>query len=228
MVRHRPFDRVFFRGFPALGNNKEKACIRDPLCQYKVRQNSFLGLVSKGSRAGKEKNMKSEVFDIKRINQSTVGLLKGPGGERSEPQGPERSPTVAPLPPTSPPDPEVPAHPKRKQHSKAFKLRILKEADAANLGDIGALLRREGLYSSNLTAWRRQRAEGKLSPLSTNKRGPVPKMDEPTRREVSNLEKENSRLSRRLKRAEQIIEVQKKISELLGIPTNPQLNGEDD
>jgi transposase-like protein len=131
-------------------------------------------------------------------------------------------------PPPSPPDPEVPAHTKRKQHSKAFKLRILKEVDAANPGDIGAVLRREGLYSSHLTIWRRQRAEGKLNPLSINKRGPVPKMDEPTRRKVSSLEKENSRLSRRLKRAEQIIDVQKKISELLGIPMNPPLNGEDD
>lgn len=171
--------------------------------------------------------MKSEVFDIKHINQSTVGLLKGPGGERSEPEGPERSPTVAP-PPSSPPDPEVSAPTKRKLHSKAFKLRILEQADAANPGDIGAMLRREGLYSSHLTFWRRQKAEGKLSPLSINKRGPVPKMDEPTRRKVSNLEKENSRLSRRLKRAEQIIDVQKKISELLGIPLNHSLSEEDD
>lgn len=172
--------------------------------------------------------MKSGVFDIKRIHHSTVGLLSETVGERSEPEVSERSPTVAAPSPTPPPDPEVSAHPKRRQHRKAFKLRILKESDAASPGSIGELLRREGLFFSHLTSWRRQRAEGKLNPLSTNKRGPAPKMDEPTRRKVSLLEKENSRLTRRLKRAEQIIEVQKKISELLGIPLNHSLNEEDD
>jgi transposase-like protein len=171
--------------------------------------------------------MKSEVFDIKRINKATVGLLKGTGGERSEPEAPERGPTVAaPTPP--PPDPEVPAHPKRRQHTPAYKLRILKELDAAGPGAIGALLRREGLYSSYLTNWRRQREQGELDALASKKRGPVQKIDEPTRRKMALLERENSRLARRLKRAEQIIEVQKKIAELLGIPLNPSQSAEDD
>lgn len=169
--------------------------------------------------------MKSEVFNIKRI-KATVGLLKGTGGERSEPEVPERSPTVAA--PSSPPDPEVPAPLKRRQYSSSYKLRILKEADAAGPGGIGAILRREGFYSSNLTNWRRQRDQGDLNALSSKKRGPEPKMDEATRRKISHLEMENSRLARRLKRAEQIIEVQKKIAELLGIPLNPSQSAGDD
>jgi len=129
--------------------------------------------------------------------------------------------------PPTPPDPEVPAHPIRK-FSLAFKLRILKETDGAGPGDIGAVLRREGVFSSSLCVWRKQRERGELDPRSFKKRGPQPKMDEPTRRKVASLEKENVRLNRRLKRAEQIIDIQKKISELMGIPLNPLQIGEDD
>lgn len=171
--------------------------------------------------------MKSEVFDINRINKATVGLLKETGGERSEPEVSGRSPTVA-APPTPPPDPEVQAHPKRRQYSAAYKIRILKEADNAEPGNIGAILRREGLYSSNLSIWRQQKERGELKVGSAKKRGPAPQMDESTRRKVTHLEKENSRLAHRLKRAEQIIEVQKKISELLGISLNPSQSAEDD
>lgn len=173
--------------------------------------------------------MKTEVFDIKRINKATVGLLKGAAGERSEPEVPGRGPTVAaPIPPSPPPDPEVPASPKRRQYSTSFKLRILKEADNAGPGGIGALLRREGLYSSHLTNWRRQRERGELDGHSAKKRGPSPKMDDSTRRKLTGLERENARLARRLKRAEKIIEIQKKISELLGIPLKPFPSKEDE
>jgi transposase-like protein len=172
--------------------------------------------------------MKSEVLNIKRINKATVGLLKGAGGEHSEPEVPKRSPTVAAQPLGPPPDPEVPASPKRKQYSNAFKLRILHEAENAGPDGVGPLLRREGLYSSYLTNWRRQRERGELDGHSAKKRGPSPKMDESTRRKVNGLERENTRLSRRLKRAEKIIEIQKKIAELLGIPLNPSQSAEDD
>ena len=172
--------------------------------------------------------MKSEVFKIKRIKKATVGILKGTGGERSEPEVSERGTTVAAPTPPPPPDPEVSAHPNRRKFSRNFKLRILKETDIASPGDIGAILRREGIYSSSLSSWRRQRENGELGSSTSNKRGPAPKMDEPTRRKVTNLERENSRLARRLKRAEQIIEVQKKISELLGIPLSHSQNEEDD
>lgn len=174
---------------------------------------------------GKGENMKSEVSNIKRISHATVGRLKGTGGERSEPEVPERGPTVAPPPP---PDPEVPAHTNRKQFTKAFKLRVLEETDAADPRCIAAVLRRLGVYSSSLCVWRKQRDLGELDPRSSQKRGPQPKMDETTRRKIASLEKENCQLNRRLKRAEQIIDIQKKISELMGIPLSPLQTGEDD
>jgi transposase-like protein len=81
-------------------------------------------------------------------------------------------------------------------------------------GEIGALVRREGLYSSNLTSWRRQRESGELDGLSAHKRGP--KVD-PQAAELARLKRENERLQERLRKAELIIEVQKKVSQLLGI-----------
>ena len=112
-------------------------------------------------------------------------------------------------------DPEVPAKAKRRQFSAEYRLRVLREADGCKApGDVGALLRREGLYSSHLVLWRRQREAGALSGLRSQKRGPKPKAQDPR---VKQLEKENARLQRRLKQAETIIEIQKKAAELLGI-----------
>lgn len=118
-----------------------------------------------------------------------------------------------------PPDPELPPRAKRRRFRAGYKLQILKEADACTEpGEIGALLRREGLYSSHLTEWRRQRDAGALQALG-DRRG---------RKAKSRLEKENERLRReteqlrhRLEQAERIIEVQKKVSELLGIASAP-------
>jgi len=172
--------------------------------------------------------MKSNVVKMKETKQTTVGLLKGSAGERSEPEGAERSPTVATPTVTIHPDPEVPVQPRRRQFKSSYKLRILRETDAAGPGGIGAILRREGLYSSSLSAWRQQRAKGELDTLSTKKRGPQPLLDESTRRKMTALEKENSRLAQRLKQAEQIIEIQKKISELMGIPLNHSQTGENE
>jgi transposase-like protein len=118
----------------------------------------------------------------------------------------------------SPPkvDPEVNAKPERRRFSAEYKRRILEEADACTeAGQIGALLRREGLYSSNLVHWRRQRAEGALKALSPKKRGPKP---DPLADENAALRRRIERLETDLKRAETIIEVQKKLSELLGLP----------
>jgi transposase len=118
----------------------------------------------------------------------------------------------------SPPkaDPEVNAKPERRRFSAEYKRRILEEADACTeAGQIGALLRREGLYSSNLVHWRRQRAEGALKALSPKKRGPKP---DPLADENAALRRRIERLEADLKRAETIIEVQKKLSELLGLP----------
>jgi len=113
------------------------------------------------------------------------------------------------------PDPEVVPKAKRRQFSAKYKRRILNEYEACNEpGEKGTLLRREGLYSSHITAWRRQKERDELDGLKTKKRGP--KKDSQAA-EIARLKKENERLSQRLKQAELIIEVQKKISQLLGL-----------
>jgi transposase-like protein len=100
-------------------------------------------------------------------------------------------------------------------------LRILQEAgQCAEPGQLGALLRREALYSSHLTTWRRQREEGTLQGLSPKKRGRKAKPADPSAERIAQLEKENRRLNLNLRKAEIIIEAQKKISEILGIDQN--------
>ena len=116
------------------------------------------------------------------------------------------------------PDPEVVPRAKRRYFSAEYKLRILEEADACSeRGQIGSLLRREGLYSSHLTTWRRQREQGQLDGLSPKKRGRKPSVDEALAKEVAELKQENQRLEKRLQQAETVIEVQKKLSGLLGL-----------
>ncbi len=116
------------------------------------------------------------------------------------------------------PQNEVTPKAKRRRFSAQYKLRILEEADrCTKSGQIGALLRREGLYSSNLTTWRRQRDQGQIGALSPKKRGPKPAPDAAMARELAKLRKENQRLEQKLKKAELIIEVQKKVSALLGL-----------
>ena len=119
----------------------------------------------------------------------------------------------------STPDPEVPARVQRRQFTAEYRRRLLTEADACKQpGALGALLRREGLYSSHLANWRRQRAHGELLTGRARKRGPTPKVIDPR---VKQLEVENRRLQRKLARAETIITLQKKVAEILGIPLKP-------
>ena len=121
---------------------------------------------------------------------------------------------------------EVMAKPTRRRYTEEYKLRILREAEVSSgRGELGALLRREGLYSSNLTAWRKQRERGKLEGLS-RKRGPAPKPRNPLADRVRALERENARLKVRAERAEGLVEIQKKVSEILGIEL--KRNGEKD
>jgi transposase-like protein len=116
-------------------------------------------------------------------------------------------------------DPEVPARPRRRTYTAEYKLKILEQADACKEpGQLGALLRREGLYHSNLITWRRQREEGTLRALRPKKRGRKAQPPNLLAARVAELERENRKLKHRLKKAETIIEVQKKTSELLGIP----------
>jgi len=117
------------------------------------------------------------------------------------------------------PDPEVVVKAQRRHFTAEYKRRVLQEADACTRsGEIGALLRREGLYSSHLNTWRHQRARGKLQGLTPAKRGR--KVDPPAA-ENARLLRETVRLKAQLARAELIIDVQKKVSQLLGLPEIP-------
>ena len=123
-------------------------------------------------------------------------------------------------------DPEVTEQAKRRRFTAEYKLRILRQVDACKGdGDIGALLRREGLYSSQLAVWRRQRDEIAKAGLKARKRGPKGKVVDPR---VKQLERENARLKRRLERVELMLTIQKKASEMLGIPLNHPDKDEND
>jgi transposase-like protein len=117
-------------------------------------------------------------------------------------------------------DTEVVAKPVRRRFTAEYKLRILQAADDCSPGELGALLRREGLYSSHLTTWRRQRDAGQLAGLAPKKRGPKP---DPQAEELARLHRENERLQARLQQAEAILDAQKKLSQLFGLnlPTEP-------
>ena len=134
------------------------------------------------------------------------------------------SPTVLQVvAPISAPDPEVAERAVRRRFTAEYKLGVLRQADAcAGTGELGALLRREGLYSSHLTTWRRQREQGSLAALTPKQRGRPAVPPSPLARRVADLERENARLGQRLQQAETIIAVQKKLSEAWGLsrPSN--------
>ena len=155
------------------------------------------------------------------VEMDVVAELGAEGARRAT-GGP--SPVTTSCPPD--PDPEVPATVQRRRFSAAYRLRILKEADACKKpGEVGALLRREGLYSSLLANWRRQREAGALREMRGRRRGPTPRPVDPR---VKQLEAENRRLQRKLQRAETIITLQKKVAEILGIPLTPLDDDETD
>ncbi len=115
-------------------------------------------------------------------------------------------------------DPEVNEKPVRRRFDAAYKLRIIEEADrCSEPGQLGELLRREGLYSSHLANWRRLREQGSLQSLGPKKRGRKVKRKDATTKELDRLRRENQQLAERLRQAETIIEVQKKISEIMGV-----------
>src|ERR1035441_5902908 len=162
------------------------------------------------------------------MSGNSLGVVLSPGGlavaersegERSEPQ---RSAATAKAGadsvPASRPDPEVVAKPKRRTYTAEYKQRILQEAEVAatTRGGLGALLRREGLYSSLLAYWRRERAHGILEALTPQKRGPKSKRN-PMEEEVQKLRRQNARLTEDLRKAHIIIDVQKKWLRCWGI-----------
>lgn len=151
----------------------------------------------------------------------TIKATQGNEGARSAteiPRGRTGTPVI--------PDPEVPMKATRRRFTSEYKRRILKEADACT--DLGALLRREGLYASNITTWRNQMNRGVLTALSPKKRGRKESGSDPLQVENEKLRKENNRLERRLKRAELIIDIQKKAAQILGIPLSTPEEGEND
>lgn len=139
---------------------------------------------------------------------------------------PVGDPVQGPNRPAEVPDPEVVAKGTRRFYTAEFKLRVLQEADACALsGEVGALLRREGLYSSHLTLWRREREGGALEGLTPKKRGVKPTRD-PRDNEIERLKRENAKLEERLRIAELICAAQKKVAEVLGITlAKPQDDG---
>src|ERR1700759_3724381 len=139
------------------------------------------------------------------IERANAGGIKG-----------ARKPTTSP--PLSAASPELSPRPQRRTFSAAAKLRILAETDrAADTGGIAAILRREGLYSSTLTDWRRQRDAGAFEALKPLRRGPKPVLAQPAA-DLDQLRRENARLRQRLEHAEAIIGIQKKVAALLGMP----------
>ena len=147
----------------------------------------------------------------------------GSEGERSEP---ERA--TEPDDGDATPDPEVVQRPVRRHFTAAYKQRILTEVDAAaDTRTIGRILRREGLYSSHLASWRKTREQSQRAALEPKKRGPKPTPKNPLQAENAKLTRENARLNKKLRRAELIIDLQKKVSQILGI-TLPVLEESDD
>ena len=140
----------------------------------------------------------------------------------SAPAGPAQEKTATP-------DPEVVARPKRRTFTAEYKLKVLRDADAlAATGGVGAMLRAEGLFSSHLTEWRRERDAGQFAALEPKKRGRKARKDKALSDENARLAREVVRLNRRLAQAEAIIDVQKKVASLLGIPLKtPEDDGSD-
>lgn len=114
------------------------------------------------------------------------------------------------------PDPESRPRSKRRTYTSRYKLQILKETEQAPKGGVGAILRREGLYSGSLTAWRKERDAGSLGVLASKMRGPKPN---PERAELEQLRRKLARTEKRLEVAEHVIAAQKKLCALLGLPS---------
>jgi transposase len=158
------------------------------------------------SRAGKRLSMTTMNGNARPASQGT-GILDSAGGDLAV------SGREAPR-----PNPEVLARASRRTYTGEYKRQVLAEADAARgSGEIGAVLRRHGLYSSHLTKWRQERKAGILEGLAPQKRGPKSKAN-PLTAENQKLRRDNERLTDRLRKAEIIIDVQKKVAMLLGLP----------
>ena len=164
----------------------------------------------------------------------TAELKKEKGMDAPEWREGERSETSRnggaslPVAAAAPADPEVSAKAERRKFSAAYKRSILAEADRGGPGAVAGILRREGLYSSHLTTWRKQRASGEIAGLEPRRRGKKPAPKNPLAGDVRRLERENRRLQKRLRQAEIIIDVQKKLCDVLGLTVPPIEQSEDE
>jgi len=153
-------------------------------------------------------------LEVEALFDVDVGLVSGTATEGARRATGEAVPGAA-----TRPDPEVVAVAKRRRFSMGHKRRVVRAADACNEpGEVGALLRREGLYSSHLCQWRKEVAALEEVVASANKRGPKPDLAKAEARRMLAMQQEIARLRQKLGRAEQIIEAQKKLCELLGLP----------
>jgi len=167
-------------------------------------------------------------------SKKQFSAVPAPQVSQGEPREPQRAGgvgTTAALVPCASPSGLLPANPEvvpkatRRRFTVDYKLKILDQADRCqDTGQLGALLRREGLYHSNLQLWRRQRELGILNGLTPRKRGRKPNLQSQLVEENEQLKRQNQRLSKRLGQAEIIIEFQKKLSEALGIPLQGESN----
>lgn len=126
------------------------------------------------------------------------------------------------------PNPEVSDRPKGRKFTKEYKAQILQQVENMRHGDVGAFLRREGLYTSHITEWRKQRDRALERWLEPQKPGPKPQPASELAKRVAQLEREKAKLEKRLKQAEAVIELQKKLSEILAIPLDPVESDEND
>jgi len=170
------------------------------------------------------------IAELKR--ETGMGAPEWSEGERSETSRNGGAPIPAAAPESKVPDiadPEVESKPRRRQFPASYKRRILGEADKGGPGAVATLLRREGLYSSHLTTWRKQRETGEIAGLEPRKRGKKPVPRNPLAAENEKLRRETQRLQKRLRQAETIIDVQKKLCDLLGLTVPPiEQNGGDE
>ena len=154
------------------------------------------------------------------MDTRTTDLSKQDNSRGGVSEGARRATGETPAPVTGRRDPEVAAVAKRRRFSTTYKRRIVREAAACEApGDVGALLRREGLYSSHLSQWRRDIDALEEAALSPKRRGPKPDATKAENRRVDALERDVARLREKLERAELIIDAQKKLCDLLGLPT---------